>query len=172
MIARLAFLVASVVGMAAIATPNRDEYSPSVVWNASASAPIGLYRVAAADGFEVGALVIVRPPEPLAKFLSERGYLPLGVPLLKRVEALPGQTICRNGALITVDGIARAPARERDRMGRSLPHWQGCRVVADHEVFLMNWDVPDSFDGRYFGPLPASAVVGRAVPLFTFPGEL
>ena len=29
----------------------------------------------------------------------------------------------------------------------------------------MNWEVRDSLDGRYFGPLPASAVIGRATPL-------
>lgn len=32
---------------------------------------------------------------------------------------------------------------------------------------LMNPDVGDSLDGRYFGPFPASAVIGHAIPLFT-----
>jgi hypothetical protein len=32
----------------------------------------------------------------------------------------------------------------------------------------MNRDAPDSLDGRYFGPLPLSTVVGRAVPVWTF----
>ena len=58
-------------------------------------------------------------------------------------------------------------ALQRDRIDRPLPDWQGCRIVADGEIFLMNWDVPDSLDGRYFGPIPASAVIGRAVPLWT-----
>ncbi len=31
----------------------------------------------------------------------------------------------------------------------------------------MNWDEADSLDGRYFGPLPRSAVVARAVPIWT-----
>ncbi len=31
----------------------------------------------------------------------------------------------------------------------------------------MNWQVRDCLDGRYFGPLPASAVIGRAIPLYT-----
>jgi len=38
-------------------------------------------------------------------------------------------------------------------------------VVADDEVFLMNWQSEDSFDGRYFGPLSASTIVGWADPL-------
>jgi type IV secretory pathway protease TraF len=31
----------------------------------------------------------------------------------------------------------------------------------------MNWEVRDSLDGRYFGPMPAASVIGRAVPLWT-----
>jgi len=87
--------------------------------------------------------------------------------MLKRVLALPDQTVCREHLTITVDGIAMGVARERDTRGRPLPVWQGCRVVADGEVFLMNWQSADSLDGRYFGLLPASAIIGKAVPLWT-----
>ena len=31
----------------------------------------------------------------------------------------------------------------------------------------MNWEVRDSLDGRYFGPIPAAFVIGRAIPLWT-----
>jgi len=31
----------------------------------------------------------------------------------------------------------------------------------------MNWQSADSLDGRYFGLLPASAIIGKAVPLWT-----
>lgn len=31
----------------------------------------------------------------------------------------------------------------------------------------MNPDVGDSLDGRYFGPIPATAIIGRAMPLLT-----
>jgi type IV secretory pathway protease TraF len=40
-------------------------------------------------------------------------------------------------------------------------------VIADGEIFLMNGQVRDSLDGRYFGPIPASSVIGRAIPLWT-----
>jgi type IV secretory pathway protease TraF len=39
------------------------------------------------------------------------------------------------------------------------------------EVFLMNWDEPASLDSRYFGPIPLSAILGRAEPLWTFEKE-
>ncbi|MUZ65948.1 S26 family signal peptidase [Agrobacterium vitis] len=144
-----------------IPTPTR------LVWNATASAPVGLYTIAPAGRLEVPELVAVMPTEPLADFMVGRGYVGRGVPLLKRVLGLPGQRVCRIGRDIMINGIAVGSALSRDKMGRELPVWQGCRTVADDELFLMNWEVADSLDGRYFGPLPASAVIGRAIPLYT-----
>jgi type IV secretory pathway protease TraF len=112
-------------------------------------------------------LLVVAPPEPLATFLDERHYLPKTVPLLKHVAALPGQTVCRTGATITVDGIAVGIALGRDHLGRPLPTWQRCRVIAAGEVFLMNRRSAASLDGRYFGPLPTTTIVGRADPIWT-----
>ncbi|MBR0820326.1 S26 family signal peptidase [Bradyrhizobium liaoningense] len=140
---------------------------PLYIWNASASVPIGLYRLRPAERFHVTELLAVQPPEPLATFLDLNGYLPLGVPMLKRVLALPGQIVCRNGLMISVDTIAVGEARDRDGRGRPLPKWEGCRVVGEEELFLMNWQSDDSLDGRYFGFLPASAVIGHAFPVWT-----
>lgn len=143
-------------------------FSPAtkLVWNASASVPVGLYAIDPIDVVHSGDLVLVLPPETVARYLDQRGYLPLGVPILKHVLALPGQSVCRVGRTITVDDMAFGEALDRDRQGRSLPAWQGCRIVADKEMFLMNWRSQTSFDGRYFGPLPVSTIVGRATPLW------
>jgi conjugative transfer signal peptidase TraF len=141
--------------------------APRLIWNASASVPIGLYAVRPSGALHVDELLVVMPPEPLATFLDERRYLPKGVPLLKHVLALPGQTICRSDRTITVDGVTMGEALDRDHLSRSLPVWQGCRVIADSDVFLMNRQSGDSLDGRYFGPLPTISIVGRADPLWT-----
>ena len=141
------------------------------IWNASPSVPIGLYRLQPTGNLFVTELVAIQPPEPSAKFLADGGYLPRGIPMLKRVLALPGQTVCRDQLSITVDKIEMGEARERDSGGRPLPVWQGCRGVADGEVFLMNWQSADSLDGRYFGVLPTTAIVGRAEPLWTVEGD-
>ena len=103
--------------------------------------------------------------------LAKGGYLPRGVPLIKRILALPDQVVCRTDLAITVDGIEMGAARERDRRGRLLPVWQGCRVVRPGEIFLMNWDEPASLDSRYFGSIPRAAIVGRAAPLWTHEEE-
>ena len=138
---------------------------PRLVWNASASAPIGLYRIQPDHDPPTGALVAVTPPAKLARWLAARGYLPAGVPLLKHVAAKSGQRICRTGDVVSVDARRVAVARARDGQGRPLPVWQGCRTLRSGELLLLNPAHPDSLDGRYFGPLPASAVIGRAVPL-------
>ena len=140
---------------------------PRIVWNASASAPIGFYRIEPLSDPPHGALVAVTPPAPLARWLAERGYLGERVPLLKHVAAKPGQRVCRIGAVVSVDARPVVVARLADGMGRPLPVWQGCRTLAAGELLLLNPDHPDSLDGRYFGPLRASAVLGRAIPILT-----
>jgi conjugative transfer signal peptidase TraF len=155
------------MAIVAITAMARHQHVPRYVWNLTPSVPRGLYAVEPSPCLRVTTLVVVRPPPPLASLLDRDGYLPRGVPLLKRIFALSGQSVCRIGSQITVDGLAALPARERDGRGRPLPSWQGCRVIGDDEVFLMNWDEPDSLDGRYFGPLPKAAIVARAVPLWT-----
>jgi len=171
MTVRIATLALMAAATALAALTIGPKPAPRLVWNASQSVPTGLYGVQPARRLIVTDLVVAFPPEPLATFLAEGGYLPRGVPLIKRILALPEQMVGRNDLAITVDGIEVGAARERDRRGRPLPVWQGCRVVRDGEVFLMNWDEPASLDSRYFGPLPLTTVVGRAAPLWTFEEE-
>ncbi len=164
---RLGYVMTTSLAVVAVGVLSILPVTPRLIWNASASVPLGLYSIEPARHLEVTDLVAVRTPEPLASFMAERRYLPRGVPLMKRVAALPGQRVCRNGAHITIDGIDMGEALARDRAGRALPSWQGCRRIADDEVFLMNWTAPDSMDGRYFGPLSTNTIIGRAIPLWT-----
>ncbi|WP_422035549.1 S26 family signal peptidase [Reyranella sp.] len=159
-------VVAVLAGVGILALSAGKAALPLFIWNASASVPVGLYRLQAIDKLYAAELVVVVPPEPLATFLAQGGYLPRSVPMLKRVLALPGQAVCRRGLTILIDGTAMGLARERDGRARSLPTWQGCHVIAADELFLMNRQSADSLDGRYFGPIPASAVIARADPIW------
>ena len=160
----------AVIGAAAVATVTVTaawKHAPLLIWNASASVPIGIYAVRDAGRLAVNDLVVALPPETLAVFLATGQYLPKGVPLIKHVAALPGSVVCRTGLTVSVDGVRRALARERDHAGRLLPSWSGCRTVGDEEVLLLNASEPSSLDGRYFGPMPSGSIVGRAVPIWT-----
>ena len=167
---RLAYVMSTSFVVLAIAGQSSVSITPMLIWNASASAPVGLYTVRTAADLGVTDLVAVDAPEPLASFLKEREYLPRGVPRLPRRAALPGQTVCRIGRNVTVDTIAMGEVLTHDRRGRELPVWQGCRTLRPSEIFLMNWDVRDSLDGRYFGPIPKDSIIGRALPLWTDEG--
>ena len=158
--------ILAMFGSVALVLAGSESGTPSYVWNASESVPMGLYRLQPVHRWSVTELVAIKPPEPLGTFLDFNGYLPVGVPMLKRILALPGQTVCRTGLTITVDDIEVGHARERDGRGRPLPLWQGCRVLSTGEIFVMNWQSADSFDGRYFGPIPAFAVIGQAIPVW------
>jgi conjugative transfer signal peptidase TraF len=163
---RLCIILAA-CGAVALALSSGGPVSPLYIWNASDSVPTGLYRLQEVERLEITELVAVQPPEPLAGFLDLNGYLPSGHPMLKRILALPGQVVCRTELTIFIDGLKAGEARQRDGRGRPLPVWQGCHVIAEDEVFLMNWQSAGSFDGRYFGPIPRSAVIGQALPVWT-----
>jgi len=141
---------------------------PRWIWNATASAPEGLYDLHRGSAWGRQDLVAVRPPKPLAAWLNARGYAPTGVLLIKRVAALAPSQVCRQGAAITIDQVAVARAETRDHAGRSLPVWTGCRVLAANDVFLLN-TTKGSLDSRYLGPLPRTSVVGRVAPLWLIP---
>ena len=167
MTARRTIVCATALSVTLIVLPAIASWSPRVLWNASASVPIGLYRLQPVDQMVIGDLVAVQPPPALSDYLDARGYIPRGVPLLKHVVALEGALVCRSGDAITVDQLRLGHAHAQDRVGRDLPVWQGCHRLGVGEVFLMNPDAPDSLDGRYFGPLPRTAITARLTPLWT-----
>ncbi|HGI8195921.1 TPA: S26 family signal peptidase, partial [Citrobacter freundii] len=94
---RLGYAFATTAAVSLLGITSIASFAPKLVWNASASTPIGLYAIGEPGRVDVTDLVAVRAPEPLATFLSDGGYLPRGVPLMKHVAALPGQRVCRTG---------------------------------------------------------------------------
>ena len=133
-----------------------------LLWNASASAPIGLYLIKPGAPLEVGDMVAARSPEGARQLAATRGYLPSGVPLVKRVAATNGSEVCALRANILVDGRTVARRRKRDAQGRDMPWWSGCRRLQSGEILLLN-RAAASFDSRYFGPVDRSAIIGKAV---------
>ena len=163
---RRRFLLAGVVAVAALSTL-AVPVSRYAVWNMTASVPTGLYAIRGKASLHVGERVAIDPPPEMRRLLATRGYLPTGVPLIKRIAAVSGQRVCRFGHGVTIDGEFAGAARARDRLGRPLPAWFGCRKLRSGELFVMNPAAPGSFDGRYFGPLKLGTVIGRATPVWT-----
>lgn len=141
--------------------------APRLLFNTTASAPLGFYLLTPGR-FAKGQLAAVTPPRDLADWMARRGYLPANVPLLKEVAAVSGQRVCGRDDVLSIDGAPIARILPRDRQGRALPAYQGCRRLDSDEVFLLNRHAANSLDGRYFGPVSARQVIGGARPLWTW----
>jgi conjugative transfer signal peptidase TraF len=136
-----------------------------LVWNASASAPIGLYRVEARGPVRRGDMVVAWLPQRARLLAASRHYLPANVPLVKRVAAVEGDRVCAAGSSIRINGRRVAVRLRQDSRGRPMAWWSGCRRLRPGEYFLL-MDSRRSFDGRYFGVTQERDLVGRAVLLW------
>lgn len=143
--------------------------------NMTPSEPIGLWRILPLDRQPVGGDVVFvcLPRSALVDEARTRGYLRRGLctsgyaPLIKAVVAVSGQkveiirSVRIDGAEIPHSTLARA-----DGMGRPLLAARGELIPSGH-VFLHS-PFPGSWDSRYFGSVPASAVLGLAEEVVTF----
>jgi len=161
-------LLCAFIGIAAATAPAAWRLPIRVVYNPSASAPLGWYSVDADASPRVGDYVLAALPADAATLADQRGYLPKQVPVLKQVRALAGQAACVRGDAVLVDGQRIGSILHADRRGRPLPAWHDCRRLADGELFLFGAANAASFDSRYFGPVKVSDVRGIAVPLWTW----
>lgn len=150
-------------------------YVAGVRFTLTPSVPRGLYLYTD-EPTTVGRLATFCPPEHVAGYALERGYLhrggcPSGVePLGKYVLAGPGDTVIVQAEGLRVNGreVPGSAVLYRDRIGRELPHFAfGEHVVGPDSFFMFSGRHPRSFDSRYFGPIPSSSIISTARPLWT-----
>lgn len=158
-------LVLAALAIVALALPIKTG-SALFVWNTSASAPSGFYRIERVR-WQVGDRVAVLPSQALAIDLDVRGVLPRGKLLIKRVVAVTGDAVCRREGTVFVNGVIMAQAKSNDSAGRPLPSWEGCTRLDKSQVFLLG-DTEGSYDGRYFGVTQVDEVVGQAQLVLAF----
>ncbi len=160
---RLLLLAAMTIALVALAWPKTS--IPRLYWNASASIPIGLYILT--DRVPVrNQLAVIRLPEPARALAATRAYLLANALLIKPIAAGIGDTVCRHGPIVRINGRLRALAAMRDGRQRFLPRWHGCHRLTTSEVFVLS-TVSGSFDSRYIGPIDNRHVLGTAVPTWT-----
>ena len=149
--------------------------APPLLWNLSASVPEGLYRRLARPA-KVGDLVAACLPEPWAGFARERGYLgrgpcPAGVaPLVKRLAGVAGARVELVEGRLSVDGqpVPFPQLQQADRQGRPMPLASSFPYTLGEGEVLLLGEERSSFDSRYFGPVPRSAVLAAYRPVWTF----
>jgi conjugative transfer signal peptidase TraF len=150
------------VGIAALAATIAMPPRPRLVWNASASAPLGLYGITYNSTIRHGSTVLARLPAEMRALAAARHYLPSNVPLIKSVAALSGDEVCAVGDSVFIDGEPVVTRRSFDSARRMMPWWEGCHRLRDGELFLLMPGSAASFDGRYFGVTARADVIGKA----------
>jgi conjugative transfer signal peptidase TraF len=135
---------------------------PLFVWNASPSADIGLYLVTGKSSLSRGDMAALWLPERHRRLAAERRYLPYNIPAIKRVVAVPGDSVCALGSRISVNGHWIADRHKIDGEGRPMPWWQNCKRLGNGELFLLNEEAANSFDGRYVGISKRADIIGKA----------
>lgn len=158
---RLVAAAAAAATVTAVASTLLWPPRPLLLWNASASSPVGLYRVEPADQVAVGDMIVAWPPKAARMLGSARRYLPGNVPLVKRVAAVAGDRVCAAGEAVFVNGRLEVLRRSADPAGRLLPWWTGCEDLEAGELLLLTKGMSDAFDGRYFGITRQAEIVGR-----------
>lgn len=143
--------------------------------NFTPSYPLGLWRIEALGrNAAAGDLIFICPPHtPAFAIAFERGYVRRGLcpggfsPLIKTVVATEGQSV-DIGEHVSIEGrpLAHSEIHRVDAEGRALSPWSG-GVVPSGYLFLHS-DFHGSYDSRYFGPIPASGILGLAHPVLTF----
>ena len=137
---------------------------PAVLLNTTPSEPLGFYaRVAEPPA--PGQIVAFWAPASVFSYAHGRLNYLHRVPLLKAIAAGPGDHVCTTTGRLVVNDRDLAPIVVADAQGRALPRWNGCRALGDHEVFVFSARVPNSFDSRYFGPVPTGSILGVFTPI-------
>lgn len=94
---------------------------------------------------------------------------PAGTDLVKRVIALPGQTIYSAGNNIYVDGrrLPESYLPPHDRLGPQIPAAtrQAPFHVPQREFYVMGDNRQVSCDSRFWGPIKGTSIIGKVVLL-------
>jgi signal peptidase I len=100
---------------------------------------------------------------------------PQGGDLVKRVIALPGQTIYSSGSSIYVNGrlLAEPYLPRYDPLGRPVPDASSQHPyrVPPGDFYLLGDNRAISCDSRYWGPIKGSSIVGTAVLVWWHDGH-
>jgi conjugative transfer signal peptidase TraF len=148
--------------------------------NLSSSVPLGWYvarGVQTGSPLQRGTLVTACLPESVAAWGRSRGYLHRGscpdgtAPVGKPIFAIDGDTVTVRSDGLELDGAPMPCTRplRQDSEGRPLTRVpDGRYVVHPGEVWLVSTFSPRSWDSRYFGPVPASAIVSALSPVWVF----
>ncbi|TQF13421.1 conjugative transfer signal peptidase TraF [Myxococcus llanfairpwllgwyngyllgogerychwyrndrobwllllantysiliogogogochensis] len=138
-----------------------------VIINETPSMPLGLYWRSSPQLPERGMVVAFPVPSSVRGIVEDRHYLRAGAVLVKPAAAVEGDEVCTRNGRLSINGAVHGDISTVDSAGRPLPTAGFCGVVP-RGFFLPAGHHPMSFDGRYFGLVAVTEVLGEVVPLWTY----
>jgi conjugative transfer signal peptidase TraF len=145
--------------------------------NTTKSIPIGLYWASPKPPGRNDYVLFCPPQARVFDEAKERGYIGAGFCpggygyLMKRVMATASDTVSITNEGVRVNGrlLTHSSPREADGAGRPMPRYHAASFILEGAEVLVMGDVnPNSFDARYFGPIPRSQIRSVIYPVFTW----
>jgi conjugative transfer signal peptidase TraF len=143
--------------------------------NRSNSLPGRVYRITALgedEALKTGDIVLIdlsKTSNPVIERGMERGYVSRAwnQPMLKRIGAVPGDTVTLKDDFLSVNGEAteKITVAQRDSFGGGLSPWPTPVTLQPDQYWLVS-DPERGFDSRYFGPIHRNAFTHKAHPTF------
>jgi type IV secretory pathway protease TraF len=125
------------------------------------------------DPIEVGSTVSFPAPPVAREYAIVRGGRGDATQFLKPLAAGPGDEICvfqtETGKWLLINKRIVLSLHAFDKQGNVLPNFMmdECRKLRSDEWLPIGIH-PDSFDGRYFGPIRMEDIRGAYEPLMVF----
>ena len=162
----VALLAIMILAIAALMRP--ADHSDTRLFNDSASVPLGFWSRVKTP-IVPGVVIGFHPPEAAMTYVRQHMPEYASKKLIQKyVVATAGDRICRAGGAFSVNGTVLGQAALADREGNPLPAWQGCHVLTAGQVAVFSNRIPNSFDSRYYGAIPAANIIGVYRPVWTW----
>lgn len=146
--------------------------------NLSSSIPWGIYRVSDTPIVRGDIVEYCPPNQEIFQMAKARGYLLSGFscpnfysPIFKPIAAVAGDEIIINQGGVWVNGIWLRNSKPSlmDAKGRALiPQNITKSKVPVNQILLVSSYAARSFDGRYFGSVPATGIRAKLLALYVF----
>jgi conjugative transfer signal peptidase TraF len=131
-----------------------------VVYNYTDSLPNGFYLLIP-GAVNKGDLIAFEPPPIAAELIRTRKYLRSGGVLLKQIVGVKGDSVYTKNGEFFVNGESYGGFVNTDKEGRFLPRFSFFGRLPEDKVVVAIKGKDNSYDSRYFGPVPKRNILGR-----------